>query len=238
MNDRTGSPIVLHRTYVVAATAVAEHGPNHVEIDVGTGTGDRIRVHSRGLLPIERLDEIDDAEQAQGVTDHSELDGLTDGDDHTQYALADGSRAFTGDVVVGGNGDADRKITIYSGTADDYLEIATTANMSRLNGVGGRVDIQVSGVNRCEVSGNGIRVVGSSSGGPALSVTQNDVDQPFLAITATSAADNTGSLIDPADLPTPGAVAAWVKVALTDAAASGSITDGTYVLPLYALPTA
>jgi hypothetical protein len=39
---------------------------------------------------------------AGGVTDHGALTGLGD-DDHTQYTLADGTRAFTGDQSMGGN---------------------------------------------------------------------------------------------------------------------------------------
>jgi pectin methylesterase-like acyl-CoA thioesterase len=37
-----------------------------------------------------------------GVTDHGDLTGLAD-DDHTQYILASGARAFTGNIDVGGN---------------------------------------------------------------------------------------------------------------------------------------
>jgi len=37
-----------------------------------------------------------------GTSDHGALSGLTD-DDHTQYALVGGSRAFTGNVSLGGN---------------------------------------------------------------------------------------------------------------------------------------
>ena len=37
----------------------------------------------------------------ESVTDHGALTGLTD-DDHTQYTRADGTRAFTGDVDMGG----------------------------------------------------------------------------------------------------------------------------------------
>lgn len=36
------------------------------------------------------------------ITDHGQLTGLTD-DDHTQYILADGTRAFTGNVNIAGN---------------------------------------------------------------------------------------------------------------------------------------
>lgn len=39
---------------------------------------------------------------ASVVTDHGALTGLSD-DDHTQYTKADGTRAFTGDVDLGGN---------------------------------------------------------------------------------------------------------------------------------------
>lgn len=34
---------------------------------------------------------------------HNDLSGLTSGDPHTQYILVDGTRAFTGDVSLGGN---------------------------------------------------------------------------------------------------------------------------------------
>ena len=37
-----------------------------------------------------------------GVTDHGALTGLDD-DDHTQYLLADGTRAMTGNLAIGGN---------------------------------------------------------------------------------------------------------------------------------------
>ena len=40
--------------------------------------------------------------QIDGLGDHGGLSGLTD-DDHTQYTLADGTRAFTGDQSMGSN---------------------------------------------------------------------------------------------------------------------------------------
>lgn len=44
---------------------------------------------------------------ASGQDDHSELNGLTVGDDHTQYILVDGSRAFTGDIQANASGTLD-----------------------------------------------------------------------------------------------------------------------------------
>lgn len=41
-------------------------------------------------------------EDSAGVSDHGALTGLTD-DDHAQYVLADGTRAFTGDQSMGSN---------------------------------------------------------------------------------------------------------------------------------------
>jgi hypothetical protein len=40
--------------------------------------------------------------QPSGISDHGQLSGLTD-DDHTQYTLADGTRAFTGEQSMGTN---------------------------------------------------------------------------------------------------------------------------------------
>lgn len=68
-----------------------------------------------------------------GITDHGDLNGL-DGDDHTQYILADGTRAFTGTVsgtvVVGGVlgvlGTTKTDGRFYAGSSDP-------SNTTRLN---------------------------------------------------------------------------------------------------------
>ena len=46
-----------------------------------------------------------DGEPSDVVSDHGELDGLTD-DDHTQYLLIDGTRAMTGDLSLSGGDGA------------------------------------------------------------------------------------------------------------------------------------
>lgn len=69
------------------------------------------------------------------VTDHGELDGLTD-DDHTIYVKADGTRAFTGDVVLGTDGAAERKITLHSDSAGRYCEISSVGTRTLVQAVG------------------------------------------------------------------------------------------------------
>jgi hypothetical protein len=73
---------------------------------------------------------------------------------------------------------------------------------------------------------------------PVLTLDQADVSEEFLRLIGESAADNTQSLIDAADLTTPGAIVGWYKVYVEDVAASGAIPDGYYWQPLYAMPTA
>jgi hypothetical protein len=73
---------------------------------------------------------------------------------------------------------------------------------------------------------------------PVLLLDQGDVSEEFLRLIGTSAADNSQSLIDAADLTTPGAIVGWLKVYIQDDASSGAITDGYYFVPFYAAPTA
>jgi len=66
-------------------------------INVSTGATDAgkpIILDANGVIDASMIDE--------SVLDHGQLGGLGD-DDHTQYILADGSRAFTGNQAMGGN---------------------------------------------------------------------------------------------------------------------------------------
>lgn len=58
-----------------------------------------------------------------GVTDHGALTGLAD-DDHTQYALVDGSRAFTGAITTTSSGTATVPAVAVGGTAAGLWEPA------------------------------------------------------------------------------------------------------------------
>lgn len=57
-----------------------------------------------------------------GVTDHGALTGLGD-DDHTQYSLVTGARAFTGSVTVGQNADAATREVIINAAAGQNRQV-------------------------------------------------------------------------------------------------------------------
>lgn len=63
---------------------------------------------------------------ASGVTDHGLLTGLSD-DDHTQYLLADGTRALSGNLAVGGGVTIDGRDISMDGAALD-AHVASTSN--------------------------------------------------------------------------------------------------------------
>ena len=90
-----------------------------------------------------------------------------------------------------------------------------------------------------DVGDGQLRVDQSSASGamPVLELDQADVSEEFIRIVGESAADNTQSLVDAADLTTPGAIVGWFKIDVEDVAGAGDITDGTYYVPFYATPT-
>jgi len=73
---------------------------------------------------------------------------------------------------------------------------------------------------------------------PVLEIEQLDVSEEFIRLIGTSAADNTQSLVDAADLTTPGTIQGWLKIYVQDDAGAGDITDGVYFVPFYNTPTA
>lgn len=77
----------------------------------------------------------------------------------------------------------------------------------------------------------------SSAAIPVLILDQADVDEDMIKFIGTSTIDNSQTLVDAADLTTPGSIVGWIKVYIQDDAASGDITDGVYYIPFYATPT-
>ncbi len=72
---------------------------------------------------------------------------------------------------------------------------------------------------------------------PVLTLDQADVSEEFIRFIGTSTTDNSQSLVDAADLETPGAVVGWLKIYVQDDQATNGITDGYYYVPFYATPT-
>jgi hypothetical protein len=73
---------------------------------------------------------------------------------------------------------------------------------------------------------------------PVLTLTQTDVSEEFVRFIGTSTTDASQSLVDAANMTTPGAIAGWVKVYVQDDQGTNSITDGVYFVPFYTAPTA
>jgi hypothetical protein len=78
----------------------------------------------------------------------------------------------------------------------------------------------------------------TSGAKPVLTLDQGDVSEEFIKLIGESAADDSQSLIDAADLTTPGTLTGWIKVYIEDVQATNPITDGFYYVPFYTAPTA
>jgi len=81
--------------------------------------GDWIAVASSGEMPTVRIVGGSGGGGGTGITVHGSLSGLGS-DDHKQYILVDGTRAFTGAVTVGSDG-AGHDVTFHSGTGSDLF---------------------------------------------------------------------------------------------------------------------
>jgi hypothetical protein len=68
-----------------------------------------------------------------GITDHGALGGLAD-DDHLQYALVDGTRAFTGSVNVTGNFTATGNITGGHRSSDETSGATADVAVAKVGG--------------------------------------------------------------------------------------------------------
>lgn len=76
-----------------------------------------------------------------GTSDHGALTGLGD-DDHTQYTKADGTRAFTGDVSLGGF-DLGGVIDIVASATSVYIKGSTGETLVYFANVAGAVNYTV-----------------------------------------------------------------------------------------------
>lgn len=122
-----------------------------------------------------------------------------------------------------------------SGTDSDFrVEGDTDANLIMVDASTDRVGVGVT------APAAKLHVDQSSTTGavPVLTVDQADVSEEFIRFIGASAADASQSVVDAADMTTPGALTGWLKIYVQDDASSGAITDGVYYVPFYAAPTA
>lgn len=150
----------------LSMSAEVDMGANRV-VDVGTPTA---------ATDAATKDYVDTEITGAVVTDHGALTGLGD-DDHTQYTLADGTRAFTGSVDVGGN-FINNVDTIQASAASD-LEFAVGTNQAFNFPMGGVSTFNVGGTTFVVVNGALVSTSVPMSVGGALDMNNNaitDVD--------------------------------------------------------------
>ena len=110
-----------------------------------------------------------------GVSDHGALSGLTD-DDHTQYSLVDGTRAFTGAITVASDTDVTNvfgRVALHSlvsdhaifshfdqrAAADSYALLQSAAGETHINAKNGQeLLLNVNGTAKVRVAGTSVRV--------------------------------------------------------------------------------
>ncbi len=129
-NDRDGNPISTGDVFVIAGTVRRIEGDTIVIV---LGSGAVHRVAAADVLPIDSLGGIG------GTTDHNALSNLTVGDPHTQYVLANGSRAFSAAVA-----GVDPTLAAHLATKN-YVDAVDTAIVSgTLAALAGKQDLDAT----------------------------------------------------------------------------------------------
>ena len=109
--------------------------------------GDWIAISSSGIKPLTRTESgnrniISNTLVSTGVSDHSDLIGLNS-DDHPQYILVDGTRAFSGNVTVGSDGSG-YDVTFHSSTSGDSLVWDSSEELLTITGTDGQTALNIA----------------------------------------------------------------------------------------------
>ncbi len=167
--------------------------------------------------------------------------------------VAGNSSYFGGNISVAGG---DKRI--YGDTTTPFIELSNAIGTTIAYGancqlyLGGPIFFTTSGQNRMGVELDGsfwvgervageatarLHQAGTASAKPVLLVKQSDVSEEFVRFVGTSTTDASQSLVDAANMTTPGSIVGWLKIYVEDLASSGAITDGFYYVPFYSAPT-
>jgi hypothetical protein len=125
-----------------------------------------------------------------GIADHGLLAGLGD-DDHVQYTLADGSRAFTGDIDLGANditnvGTVDGvDVSAHAANADAHHAAFTPTDYSDARAYGS-IYVTGNGVGQAMVAATPAKITQYNANGPSLNTTPDNANDQ---ITVTNAGD-------------------------------------------------
>lgn len=184
-----------------------------------------------------------------GTTIPEQFVHIYNSSDHALLRITSGNTKIAG-VDLGDIDDTDRAWVRYDNNTDTFqlagnaqLFLDYASNILRLRTAGSdaiRIDAaQNVLINTSTLVGKlTIHQPSLTFAKPVLSLYQADVSEEFIKFIGTSAADNSQSLVDAADLTTPGAIVGWIRVYIQDDAAMGAIPDGIYFVPFYSTPTA
>jgi len=106
--------------------------------------GDWIAISSSGDFPPSRSKVSTSSSTSTSVSTsyHSDLGGLGS-DDHTQYILANGTRAFSGNVTVGSDGSG-YDVTFHSATSGDSLVWDSSEELLTITGTDGQTALNIA----------------------------------------------------------------------------------------------
>ena len=146
--DSDGDLVMLYGTaqYNKSTLAELESPPSTIPLRVSTHSFliGRMIFKKSASAAVEINSVFDTVFSPTLVSDHGNLGGLSD-DDHTQYSLADGTRAFTGnvtfdaDALIGGGTDHGARLGVNFGASDDIATFESTdvtANVYIVDSVG------------------------------------------------------------------------------------------------------
>lgn len=77
----------------------------------------------------------------------------------------------------------------------------------------------------------------ASGAKPVLLLDQGDLSEEFIKLVGQSTTDASQSLVDAADMTTPGSIVGWFKIYVQDDQGTNPIPDGIYYVPFYDTPT-
>ena len=206
-------------------------------------------------------------ELGAGVTSHNLLNDLTTGDDHTQYVFqspASSARNViqpTDDyhaMVIKANAaqSSESLFVLETSGGAPILEMDHEGGLSgnQLQNASG--NFSWDGANftnvlrvRASTDAVGIGIAlptaklhidqsDATGAKPVLKLNQGDVSEEFIYFRGESTTDASQSLIDAADLTTPGSILCWVRIYIEDTQVTNPISSGIGWFPVYTEPTA
>ena len=160
---------------------------------------------------------------------------LTNGDNNILIGYQCGDNLTTGasNLLIGYDIDAQ------SATASNQMSLGNLIFSEGIDGTGTTISSGKISIGIASASGKlHVDQPTTDAGIPVLYLDQADVSEEFIRFVGESTTDASQSLIDAANLTTPGSIVGWLRIYVEDVQGTGPITDGIYWVPFYTAPTA